>query len=409
MKTTALALMVVAVVSMSCLSWAYHEGTVTAHVADQNGQPVEGMRVDFSAEFPCALNAFPTAAVYTDSGGDARSPYGCAYGQTTITAVASKNGVSSQSSTVVATGDPIISLSVTAYNLNVTVQDQKGRPYPMISVSVSSDRSGTINGPTGSLGFAGFETLPPDVPLLVTARVSGEENQTSVTLSRDQAIMLTLPAYDVTVRAIRDDGAPLQGAVVNVTGPASYAGMKNTDSSGSASFAQIPPGQVAISLRFGNYNRNANVTVSSDSEIALVMDVNAPVVSNVSYTAPRPATQVNVSAGVQDMGVNASGVASVAMYYSTDGTNWRQVPMSAAGGVYGAAVPPQSNNTNVSVKIEAFDNVGNGANSSETQFAVSETAQGTGAPAGQGRGGGLCGGGFVLLGLALSAMLAWKR
>ena len=415
MRASAVALLaLLAVAVLPCAAYAENVNAV-AHVTDQNGQPLSGVSVQFASEFP---GYFPgERTVQTDNSGDARNVMVCAYGTCPVSVTASINGLSASGSSSASSGEVTIPLALTAYDLDVTVRDQKGRPYSTVGVTVSSDRTGTLHGLTGSLGLTVFPTLPPDTPLLVTAAISGAQNQTIITLTQNANAELVLPAYDLTVRAIRDDGAPLQGAVVSVTGPSSYSEMKNTDAAGTASFTQIAPGQVSALVRFGSYNISRTAALSADTEIALVLDVNAPVVSGVSYTSPRPGAQVNITASVADPGANASGVSRVALYYATGGSaDWHQVPMSLSGGAYGAAVPPQPNNTAVGIKVEAFDNAGNGMNSSETQFMVNESAQGTQppgeqqgtAPTGQ-KSGGLCGGGFVLLGLALAAMLASKK
>lgn len=88
-----------------------------------------------------------------------------------------------------------------------------------------------------------------------------------------------------------------------------------------------------------------------------------PVISDITAKAAYLTTNpIPISATIVDdnPGGGSAGVASVNLYYSTDGTNYTSVTMTSAGGdVYTADIPGQIPGTTVYYYIEATDNNGN--------------------------------------------------
>jgi len=111
-------------------------------------------------------------------------------------------------------------------------------------------------------------------------------------------------------------------------------------------------------------------TLNSEAErtTTVFLDNTGPSVNLGSRTSPVHGESVTISASITDDG---SGVNSVVLEYSTDGSTWTTVPMTQISGtLYQGSIPGQDVLTTVHYQVQATDELGNTSASSSATYSV---------------------------------------
>jgi len=302
-------------------------------------------------------------------------------------------------------------LTVPIGALEIVVKDQKGRPLKGAEVLISDGQSQT-EAVTNEYGVYSYAGGVSEIEYTVTVEYgTSAKHQTG---SPPTSLEFELPAYDIVVRSVDDQGTRIEaGLTVEVPALGESFGA-----SGEITLEQMPAGVIAVSARFGRATQETSVLVQGDAVEEIVFDLNPPVISEERTEPAQPGEgDVQIVAMVSDgAGV---GVANVVLKYSVDKGAEQTVAMVPSGGSYIAAIPRQPAGSLVEYQVSATDENDNSKNGIRKSYVVlagagisSSTDSGTG-DADSGTGGMawldqlLMGGGLiVLIGVVVLVIIA---
>ncbi|MDO8339711.1 MAG: hypothetical protein Q7T16_03575 [Candidatus Burarchaeum sp.] len=353
-------------------------GTLDLTFVDANGHPVPGALVDYTYTVSgtgYTSDTQVTGTATTDANGhfsavitaDARPI------QAPLVINLTYQGVqvfSYNKDTWLALFDRPKVLTVPIGALEVSVKDQKGAPIEGVELFFTFGES-TASALTDSTGVFNFAGAVSGTEYMVTAKYgTTAENKVATPPAR---VEFTMPAYNIIVKAVDDNGLPIQaGLTVNV----SSLGKKFTGN-GEISLTQVPPGEIEVTAKYGRASQQISVLVKGDGTQNVVFDLNAPTISNERTEPAEPGAQeVQVVATVADgQGV---GIANVVLAYSVDKEGEQLVAMIPTGAAYSASIPRQAAGSLVEYYVAATDKNGNRIEGLRKSYVVSTGTGGNG-------------------------------
>ena len=224
----------------------------------------------------------------------------------------------------------------------------------------------------------------------------------------------TLPAYDIVVKAVDDNGNPIQASLIVDVG----AQGKKFTGNGELSLLQMPPGEIEVTAKYGRASQQISIVVKGDGTQNIVFDLNPPIISNERTEPAQPGMQeVQIVATVADG--EGTGIANVVLAYSIDKDGEQLIAMIPSGASYVASIPRQPAGSLVEYYVAATDRNGNRAEGIRKSYIVSSSTGtggnqtgGGGTPGGQDFLSGnnlLLAGGAVVLIVFVAAMLFYMK
>ena len=302
-------------------------------------------------------------------------------------------------------------LTVPIGALEVVVKDQKGRPIEGAELvfTAGSSVAQAFTDKNGIFNFAGAVT---GTEYIVTAK-HGTSAESRVG-TPPAHLEFTLPAYDIVVKAVDDNGNPIQASLIVDVG----AQGKKFTGNGELSLLQMPPGEIEVTAKYGRASQQISIVVKGDGTQNIVFDLNPPIISNERTEPAQPGMQeVQIVATVADG--EGTGIANVVLAYSIDKDGEQLIAMIPSGASYVASIPRQPAGSLVEYYVAATDRNGNRAEGIRKSYIVSaSTGTGGNQTGGGGTPGGqdflsgnnlLLAGGAVVLIVFVAAMLFYMK
>ena len=355
--------------------------TITVQLEDNNGDPMSGEQVDFSADLGTLSAASATTngsgnasvTLKSDTGGTA-TVTAAVYRKPAVTASADVSVLAPTTLTVLALPAAIPNDNTTTTTITAHLEDQNGDPMSGEQLNLSTDL-GTLSAATGTTNASGDVTVTLKSGSAGTAtvtglvnRVPGVNDSAQVTVAVPEPAALNVSASPSYVRANDTDtatvavhledqiGNPMDGETINITtdrGTLS-AGSAITDASGNASVTvkSASAGTATITAAAASKPSVSNTsTVNFYTAIptALIMTRSSTTVPNNNVSTSTitahlvdqngisiSGRQVNFSTNLGTLSAasavtNASGDAEVTISSGSDGT------ATVTGSVDGAA------------------------------------------------------------------------
>jgi hypothetical protein len=346
--------------------WGSRLETVEVNVVDSKGRPVEGASVVFSCmkctSMTCNNQQRESIAMNpTNSSGISSDDIYC-YEEShgTNVEIDYQGILVKESSTWKPSLNSFSMIVPNIYDLKVKVSDQNFNPIGGVKVrGVPSKKSDihTISGTTGKNGEVLFKHIPSSTEFLLRFENGNEEKTYTYFLGKkDSDFSVLMTTYSLSLNVVDDLNESVSGVEVNVSKDSDYV-AKLTDGSGIAKFDGLAPTTYHVQVYYKNKSYASDILMDEDINKSIMFDLNPPQIDNIYTQAGSSTEPIYVLADVTDSG---SGLAEVKMYYSLDGTNYKDMKISlTADGKYRGMIFPQAKNTYLSYKIVAKDNEGN--------------------------------------------------
>jgi hypothetical protein len=261
-------------------------------------------------------------------------------------------------------------LTVPIGTLEVVVKDQKDRPIEGAEIffTFGDSVASAVTDQNGVFNFAGAVA---GTEYTITAKYgTSAENKIATPPAR---VEFTMTAYDVVVKAVDDNGNPIQaGLTVNVSSL-----DKKFTGNGEISLTQIPPGEIGVTAKYGRASQHISVLVKQDGIEKVVFDLNPPTIANERTEPDEPGQEdVQIVATISDgQGV---GIANVVLAYSVDKESEQLIAMIPSGSSYVASIPREAAGSLVEYYVAATDKNGNRVEGVRKSYVVSSKTGGTG-------------------------------
>ena len=216
------------------------EASLAVRCVDGDGEAASGISVELYT-----AGGYTVGVEETNSTGWAYFP-SIVDGNYTVKAYLNEVEVASQQLEV--KGETVADLPCGIYDCRVVALDGDGDGVGGANITLQS--GGThVSSISGADGSAYFQNLPSATYEVRVSYLGVEVHSSNVTLSgEEQEIRLAVRVYDFYIRCVGWDGAGVGGALVNVSGPAGITRVETTNSTGFASFENMPGGNYTYAV-----------------------------------------------------------------------------------------------------------------------------------------------------------------
>lgn len=245
---------------------------------------------------------------------------------------------------------PIVDVNVSAYRLDIVVNDQGSRPIENATITI-----GGVSEFTGKDGRTRFYIGKGTVEYLVSY-YRGKDSGT-ILVTDDTYYEIILHKYTIKINAVDDAGEPVNATldIFNSTLTMQNGNYETGDVYGNA---------VSATLIYGGITKDIVIRPAIENEVRVVFDMHSPTIQNTNVTmvGKRP----RLTFMVTDNGQYASGVdvTSVKVSYhilpSEGISQWTSATTFVNGAnTFVADFPETESNKVIEFNIEAKDNEGN--------------------------------------------------